>query len=238
MSPPLPSGGLRRLSSQMDLMSSSNLRSMASPMSNAKPTSTSPSNIVHAPSDGSAAKYAFLSRAQTSSSTSSASGTSHTLADAAGSPPQPLQLPWQAVSARPTGDRTAVHVPFIPAALTLSLSTLRWALRTPSLSSARFASAGYNSDPSSPCFLSHSPPCWIGHLLYSISICTYVHYKLYLACTLSPKSNSSHPPSTTSAMVDSNAQKKNATGRHADGGASPYLTTSPSECTAPRWLDS
>jgi len=58
LSPPLPSGGLRRLSSQMDLTSSSNSRSAASPTSNAKSTLTSPSNIVRAPSDGSAAKYA------------------------------------------------------------------------------------------------------------------------------------------------------------------------------------
>ena len=159
--PPLPSGGLRRPSSRMNLTSNSNskstssianTKSTANPTSNAKSTSTSPSNAVRAPSDGSGSKYAFP-RARTFSSTSSASGTSHALtsaADGAGSPPRPLQLPRQAVSARPTGDRAAVPVPSIPAALTLSPPSSRGALRTPSLSSARFASAGYSSAPSSP----------------------------------------------------------------------------------------
>jgi len=159
--PPLPSGGLRRPNSRMNLTSNSNSRSTssiantksaASPTSNAKSTSTSPPNALRAPSDGSGAKYAFP-RARTFSSTSSASGTSHALAgamDGAGSPPRPLQLPRQTAPARPTGDRAAVPVPSIPAALTLSPSISRGALRTPSLSSAKFASAGYNSAPSSP----------------------------------------------------------------------------------------
>lgn len=147
--PPLPSGGLRRPSSRANLTANSNSKSTSnvkstSSMANAKSTSTSPSNTIRSPSDGSSTKYAFP-RARTFSSTSSASG----VADGAGSPPRPLQLPRQVVSSRPAGDRAAVPVPSIPSALSLSSSSSRGALRTPSLTSARFAT-GYDSVPSSP----------------------------------------------------------------------------------------
>jgi len=163
--PPLPSGGLKRPASRTNLVANSNSKSTSNAKStgansNAKSTSISPSNAkststLRTPSDGSSAKYAFP-RARTFSSTSSASATSHTVAgvvDTAGSPPtpvRPLQLPRQAVSARPSGDRPAVPVPSIPGALNLSSSTSRSALRTPSLTSARFAASGYTSMPSSP----------------------------------------------------------------------------------------
>ena len=62
----------------------------------------------------------------------------------------------------------------------------------------------------------------------------------------SPRSNSSRPSSTTSATVNSNAPKRNATristnggsGTHADEGALPCPTASPSGRTAPRRLGS
>ena len=163
--PPLPSGGLKRPASRTNLVASSNSKSTSNTKSTgetskAKSSSISPSNAkststLQTPSDSSSAKYAFP-RARTFSSTSSASASSHTLAgvvDSAGSPPtpvRPLQLPRQSVSGRPTGDRPAVPVPSIPGALSLSSSTSRSALRTPSLTSARFAATGYNSMPSSP----------------------------------------------------------------------------------------
>lgn len=53
------------------------------------------------------------------------------------------------VSSCPAEDRVAVPVPSIPSALSLSSSNSRGAMRTPSLISARFVSAGYNSAPSS-----------------------------------------------------------------------------------------
>ncbi|KIM35048.1 hypothetical protein M413DRAFT_369576 [Hebeloma cylindrosporum] len=160
--PPLPSGGLKRPSSRTNLVSksTSNSKSTGS-TSNAKSTGSTPNakststSAVRTPSDG--AKYAFP-RARTFSSTSSASASSHTFAgagagaiDTAGSPPtpvRPLQLPRQTRPA--AGDRAAVPVPSIPALSASASSAMRaGALRTPSLTSARFA-AGYDSVPSSP----------------------------------------------------------------------------------------